>query len=93
MSNKHINLDQLNHSNAMSNKALECVMRDVIDGMEEIANMAAFSQDASACFEIIAITPAEQTDLSTGAATGLHLDEQTSADIIPIRKGRKRAAA
>lgn len=85
MSNKHINLDQLNHSNAMSNKALECVMRDVIDGMEEIANMAAFSQDASACFEIIDVTPAEQADLIVAATV--------SADIIPIRKGRKRAAA
>jgi len=79
MSKQHnYNLDKLSHSNHVhGNKALEMIMRDVIDGMEDIANLAGYSPQPGSCFEVLEIVPDEPT-LSTQA------QDKPSADIVSI---------
>jgi len=58
--NHNFNLDKLGDSkHAHGTKALEMIMRDVIDGMEDIANMAGYSPQPGSCFEILEILPEE----------------------------------
>lgn len=79
MSKQHnYDLEKLGNANhAHGNKALEMIMRDVIDGMEDIANMAGYSPQPGSCFEILEIV-AEEPESSQ--------QEIPSADIVPIRK-------
>ena len=64
---------------AMGPKAMEMVMRDVLNGMEEMATMKGYESRGNV-FEILAITPPsnEETIKSNGE----------SAEIIPIRPKR-----
>jgi len=80
MSKTHnYNLDKLSDSNhAHGTKALEMIMRDVIDGMEDIANMAGYSPQPGSCFEILEIAPEEKAPPS-------QQPDKPSADIISIK--------
>ena len=42
-------------ANQQTSKAFEFIMRDVIDGMEELANMCGFSPKAGDCLQILGI--------------------------------------
>ena len=68
-------------------KALELVMRDVLEGMQEFATMANFSPRSIGGYEIIAIEEAnEQNTAITDAPTG------EKAEVIPLKRGRGCAA-
>ena len=85
MSKQH-NYDLEKLSNANHNhgdKALEMIMRDVIDGMEDIANMAGYSPQPGSCFEILEIVAEEPT------AAAPQQENKPSADIISIRAKAK----
>lgn len=74
---KHYNLKALsdvNHSHG--SKALEMIMRDVIDGMEDLATMAGYAPQPGSCFEILEITPEEKP--------AEH--QKPSAEIVPLKK-------
>jgi len=79
MSKQHnYNLDKLSHSNHVhGNKALELIMRDVIDGMEDIANLAGYSPQPGSCFEVLEIVPEEP-------ALSAQPQGKPSADIVSI---------
>lgn len=65
-------------------------MRDVIDGMEELANMSGFTPRAGDCLKILSIEPAE-TYSHAPAAEPVQTQQET-AEIIPIKR-KKQAAA
>ena len=68
-------------------RALELVMRDVLDGMQEFATMANFSPRSVGGYEIIAIEEAsEQNTAITDTPTG------EKAEVIPLKRGRGFAA-
>ncbi|MCK4744205.1 MAG: hypothetical protein KAT25_10320 [Sulfuriflexus sp.] len=78
-------LEQLSNANhSHGDKALEMIMRDVIDGMEDIANMAGYSPQPGSCFEVLEII-AEESESSQ--------QEAPSADIVPIGRKSKKAVA
>lgn len=85
MSKQHnYNLDKLSDSNhAHGNKALEMIMRDVIDGMENIANMAGYSPQPGSCFEILDIIPEQPT-------SDPQPQNKPSADIVSIKSKSAR---
>jgi len=65
-------------------------MRDVIDGMEELANMSGFSPKAGDCLEILSIQdPRDFVETSLPVARS---SEQESAVVIPLKR-KKQAAA
>ena len=58
---KTYDLDKLGSaSHHTGSKALEMIMRDVLDGMEDLANMAGYTPQGGGYFEIIDISPPEQ---------------------------------
>lgn len=63
---------------ALGRKAMEMVMRDVLDGMEDMATMKSF-ETADNVFEIIAITP-ERDEPTTDVQT------DTCAEILPFSR-------
>ena len=71
---------------------MELIMRDVIDGMEELANMSGFSPKASACFEILSIDSPEDFVDTPASVARPAMDEQNSAVVIPLKR-KKQAAA
>ncbi len=76
---KQFNLKELGDTNhSHGSKALEMIMRDVIDGMEDLANLAGYTPQPGSSFEILEITPEEYEPLDT---TG-----NPSAEIIPLKK-------
>jgi len=76
---KQYNLKELSDTNHNhGGKALEMIMRDVIDGMEDLANMAGYTPQPGSCFEILEISPEEYAPLDT--------TDNPSAEIIPIKK-------
>lgn len=76
---KQFNLKELSDTNLNhGNKALEMIMRDVIDGMEDLANLAGYTPQPGSCFEVLEISPDEYAPLDT---TG-----HPSAKIIPLKK-------
>jgi len=78
---KRFNLKELSDTNHHhGSKALEMIMRDVIDGMEDFANLAGYTPQPGSCFEILEITPEEQAPLDTS--------NKPSAQIIPLKKPR-----
>jgi len=81
MSKQHnYDLEKLSNANhSHGDKALEMIMRDVIDGMEDIANMAGYSPQPGSCFEILEIVADEST------ASPPQQETKPSADIISIR--------
>ncbi|WP_126454072.1 hypothetical protein [Sulfuriflexus mobilis] len=90
---KRYNLEKFSNSKHLQNsKALELIMRDVIDGMEELANMSGFAPKVSQCFEILGIdSPENFVDAPVPVASRTQ-SKQDSAVVIPL-KGKKRAAA
>ena len=77
------NLAELGNSkHTHGDKALEMIMRDVIDGMEEIANMAGYSPQPGSCFEILEIVADEPEQHAPP-------QELPSADIVPLHKHAK----
>ena len=89
---KRYDLDKFSDSrNLQKSKALELIMRDVIDGMEELANMSGFSPKANECFEILSIdspddSPKDYTD------TPPAVEEQNDTVVVPLKR-KKQAAA
>ena len=79
MSKQHnYDLDKLSNANlAHGNKALEMIMRDVIDGMENIANLAGYSPQPGSSFEILEI-------VADDSASASQPQDKASAEIIPI---------
>ncbi len=76
---KQFNLKELSDTNhSHGSKALEMIMRDVIDGMEDLANLAGYTPQPGSCFEILEITPEEYAPLDTS--------NNPSAEIIPLKK-------
>jgi len=76
---KQFNLEELSDTNhSHGDKALEMIMRDVIDGMEDLANLAGYTPQPGSCFEILEITPEEHAPLDTSG--------KPSAEIIPLKK-------
>jgi len=76
---KQFNLKELSESNhTHGDKALEMIMRDVIDGMEDLANLAGYTPQPGGCFEILEISPEEYDPLDTSG--------RPSAEIIPLKK-------
>jgi len=76
---KHYNLKELSgtsHNNG--GKALEMIMRDVIDGMEDLANLAGYTPQPGSCFEVLEISPEEYAPLDTSS--------NPSAEIIPLKR-------
>ena len=73
-----------NQSNpALGSKAMEMVMRDVLDGMQDLAIMKSYESTQNV-FEIIAINPTQEPDV-----TRMVTEEQNTvpvADIIPFKK-------
>jgi len=70
-------------------KALEMIMHDVIDGMEELANLAGYDPKPGALFEVLEIKPADTFDART-------LDDHhapQSENVVCIKKRRKINAA
>jgi hypothetical protein len=68
-------------------KALESVMRDVLEGMQEFATLANFSPRSIGGYEIIAVEKANQENTAiTDTPTG------EKAEVIPLRRGRGYAA-
>ena len=68
-------------------KALELVMRDVLDGMQEFATMANFSPRSIGGYEILAIEEASEENT---AITDTPAGEK--AEVIPLKKGPGYAA-
>ena len=65
-------------------------MRDVIDGIEELANMSGFSPRAGDCLEILSIEdPKNFTETPSPVARS---SEQESAVIIPLKRKKQVAA-
>ena len=62
----------------LGRKAMEMVMRDVLDGMEDLATIKSY-ETADNVFEIIAITP-EQSDVVD------ELPVDNNAEILQFRK-------
>lgn len=62
-------------------KALEMVMRDVLDGMQEFATMANFSPRSIGGYEIISVE--EANDENTAI---IDRPETPSAEVIPLKK-------
>jgi hypothetical protein len=62
-------------------KALEMVMRDVLDGMQEFASMANFSPRSVGGYEILSVEEpnAENTSISDQ-------EDAPKADVIPLKK-------
>lgn len=76
---KQFNIKELSDtSHSHGNKALEMIMRDVIDGMEDLANLAGYTPQPGSCFEILEITPEEYAPLDTS--------NKPSAEIIQLKK-------
>ena len=76
---KQFNLEELSDTNhSHGSKALEMIMRDVIDGMEDLANLAGYTPQPGSCFEILEITPEESAPQDT--------NNKPSAEIIPLKK-------
>lgn len=65
-------------------------MRDVIDGMEELANMSGFSPKAGDCLEILSIE--DPKDFVDTPPPTVNSGEQDSAVVIPLKR-KKQAAA
>jgi len=63
---------------ALGRKAMEMVMRDVLDGMEDLATIKSF-ETADNVFEILAITP-EHKDGTEDLPTG------KNAEILQFKK-------
>ena len=70
----------------VSDRALEMVMRDVLDGMMELSLEAAYT-DSCADFQIIDITPAAEPDQAQQRSTC----QTDSAEILPFPILRKAA--
>jgi hypothetical protein len=90
---KRYDLEKFSDSkNLQTSKALESIMRDVIDGMEELANMSGFSPRAGDCLEILGIdSPENFVDMPPPVARPA-VAEQDSAVVIPLKR-KKQAAA
>jgi len=88
MSKQHdYDLDKLsNAEHAHGTKALEMIMRDVIDGMENIANMAGYSPQPGSCFEVLEIVP-ETDELASPQQTN-----KPSADVVSISSRKSKQA-
>jgi len=71
-------------------KALEMIMHDVIDGMEELANLAGYDPKPGSQFEVLGIETAEEY---ASASTTTDTSSTSSAKIVPIKGKRKQAAA
>lgn len=74
----------------VSDRALEMVMRDVLDGMLELSLESAYSASCAE-FEIIEIVPENsrrKTQRGIGSARRTHSDQ---ADILPFPQLRKAA--
>ena len=78
-------LSDTKHSHG--SKALEMIMRDVIDGMEDLANLAGYSPQPGGCFEILEIAPEEKVTDAQQA------EDKPSAEVVPIGKKSKQAVA
>lgn len=90
---KRYDLEKFSDSkNLQTSKALELIMRDVIDGMEELANMSGFSPRGGHCFEILGIDSPENFVDSPLPATETEKAGQDSAVVIPLKR-KKQAAA
>ncbi len=88
---KRYDLEKFSNSNNLqTSKALEFIMRDVIDGMEELANMSGFSPRAGDCLEILSIE--DPKDFVDTPLPTVKPDEQESATVIPLKR-KKQAAA
>ena len=70
----------------VSDRALEMVMRDVLDGMLELSLEAAYSYSCADC-QIIEIAPTDQPDQPGEQASS----EQDTAEILPFPVLRKAA--
>ena len=70
----------------VSDRALEMVMRDVLDGMMELSLEAAYS-DRCTDFQIIEIAQTDQSDQLEEQAS----NEQNTAEILPFPVLRKAA--
>jgi len=71
-------------------KALEMIMHDVIDGMQELANIAGYDPKPGGHFEILEIEP---DDEHAAAGSPTEPDSTETDKVVPIKGRRKQAAA
>ena len=76
--------DRQQDKRSLGPKALEMVMRDVLDGMEELALLKAF-QPGAEVVEIIAIEPATRPESAPLTAPSV-------TQVVPLTRLRKRDA-
>ena len=79
-----------NATNLQNGKALEFIMRDVIDGMEELANMSGFEPHAGNCMEILGVE--DPKDFVDNTETNRPENKPNSAEIIPLKRKKNVAA-
>lgn len=72
-------------SQIQGSKALELIMRDVLDGMQEFATLANFSPRARGGYEIIAIEADADLDQAKPAQSR---PAPTRAEVIELKKRR-----
>jgi len=88
---KHYDLEKLSDANLThGGKALEMIMHDVIDGMEELANLAGYDPKPGSLFEVLEIEPADTFDAEYAENNA---SSTTSDKVVSIKKKRKQAAA
>lgn len=66
-------------------KALELIMHDVLDGMQEFATLANLTPRGRGGYEILGIEPAAAAGPATVSQAG---SEPVRAEVIPMRKHR-----
>lgn len=89
---RYMSTDKFKNINAIQgSKALEMIMRDVLDGMEELANIASFDA-AQAEFEILAIEKPNAVKPAKSANDATHPDNNKTADIVSFIEKREEIA-
>jgi len=71
-------------------KALEMIMHDVIDGMEELANLAGYDPKPGALFEVLEIEPA---DIFSAPPPVDKSHSPHSEKVVSLKKRHKISAA
>jgi hypothetical protein len=67
----------------LSNRALEMIMRDVLDGLEDLAINAAWRSSATEC-RVVAISSGRRPRTSVAATSG-------TAQILDLRRYRRKS--
>ena len=79
-------MDHQNDNPLLNNQALELVMRDVLDGMQELSLAVGFAPGHEGGFEILEITPAQPATLTTDVRAEKEESENAAILDFPFLK-------